>query len=100
MELTASDHAFDRREVRIDKGQPVRVVLSNGGSAEHDFVIQGLEATVTRAGMHGQGLHAHTPPGKTDIVEFIPLQSGNYVAICTIPGHKEAGRKVAINVVD
>jgi uncharacterized cupredoxin-like copper-binding protein len=100
LEVMASDYAFDRKEVRISKGQPVRLVLRNSGSDEHDFVIQGLDANVTKPGVHGQGLHAHTLPGKTDAVEFIPLRSGNYLAICTIPGHKEAGMTVAINVVD
>lgn len=100
LEVTADDYSFDKQEVRIMRGQPIRLVLRNSGTAEHDLVIEGLAANVTSPGRHGTGLHVHALPGQIDTVEFIPLRSGTYQAVCTIPGHQEAGMEVAIDVID
>ncbi|WP_332696212.1 plastocyanin/azurin family copper-binding protein [Halalkalibacter lacteus] len=64
------------------------VTLVNNSSEEHDFVIQELD------------YHLHTMPGSTNKESITFTEAGTYEAICTIPGHKEAGMVATIQVTE
>jgi uncharacterized cupredoxin-like copper-binding protein len=80
---------FEPRPLKVTAGK-VTFVLMNRGSVDHDFAIPSLEGHDA----HDQHL---VKPGKTATVELM-MKAGTYEAICTIPGHREAGMHVTIEV--
>lgn len=90
VEVTMRDFAFVRRTIRVKAGT-VEFVLRNEGGVEHDFAIPSLEAHDA----HDQHL---VGPGRTLTVS-LDLRPGTYEAVCTVPGHKEAGMVAVVEVV-
>ena len=80
---------FEPRPLKAKAGV-VRFQLMNRGTVEHDFAIPALAA-------HEEHERHLLKPGETRVVE-VELKPGTYEAICTIPGHKEAGMVVTIEV--
>ena len=80
---------FEPRPLKAKAGI-VRFQLMNRGTVEHDFAIPGLAA-------HEEHERHLLKPGETRVIE-LELKPGIYEAICTIPGHKEAGMVVTIEV--
>jgi len=80
---------FEPRPLKVKTGL-VRFRLVNRGSVEHDFAIPSLQ------GHNEHGKHL-VKPGETKLVE-IEMKPGTYEAVCTIPGHKEAGMTLMIEV--
>jgi len=80
---------FEPRPLKAKAGT-VRFLLINRGTVEHDFTIPAVE---------GHDLHEKhlVQPGKTLTVE-LELKPGVYEAICTLPGHKDAGMLVNVEV--
>lgn len=89
IEIVVREFAFEPRPLRVKAGT-VRLKLLNRGSVEHDFAIPALAE-------HGEHEKHLVKPGETRIVE-LDLKPGTYTAICTIPGHKEAGMEVTVEV--
>jgi uncharacterized cupredoxin-like copper-binding protein len=70
------------------KAGPVTFDVKNVGKLPHDFVIQ------------GGGVNEKTPtldPGATAKLK-VTLKPGSYDVYCSIPGHKQAGMDVKLNV--
>jgi len=82
------DFEFEPRPLKVKAGR-VRFLLLNRGSVDHDFMILSL-----RAMEHEQDL---VKPGQSKVVE-LELKPGRYEAICTVPGHRDAGMVVQIEV--
>ena len=80
---------FEPRPLKAKAGV-VRFQLMNRGTVEHDFAIPALAA-------HEEHERHLLKPGETRVIE-LELKPGIYEAICTIPGHKEAGMVVTIEV--
>ena len=93
--VVATDLKFTPPTIQAKVGQPIKIVLENKGAIEHDIAFPTLKAD-----QPGASLKALAKPGQTATVEFTPTAKGSYEYICTIPGHKEAGMKGKINVVD
>jgi len=74
----------------VAKAGRVRFQLMNRGSVEHDFMITELMMNME----HDRDL---VQPGQTKTIE-VDLKPGLYEVVCTVPGHKEAGMKVTIEV--
>lgn len=74
----------------VAKAGRVRFQLMNRGSVEHDFAIPTAQA-------HEEHERHLLKPGETRTVE-IDLAPGTYEVVCTVPGHKEAGMVVTIEV--
>ncbi len=89
VEIVATDFAFAPRIVRTTAGT-VRFQIHNQGAVEHDFAIPSLAG-------HGDHERHLVTPGSTQVVD-LDLTPGTYEAICTVPGHKEAGMVVTIEV--
>jgi uncharacterized cupredoxin-like copper-binding protein len=93
--VVATDLKFTPPTIQAKVGQPIKIVLENTGAIEHDLAFPTIKAD-----QPGASLKAVAKPGQTAILEFTPTAKGSYEYICTIPGHKEAGMKGKINVVD
>lgn len=80
---------FEPRPLKTRAGR-VRFLLINRRTADHDFTIPAVE---------GHDLHEKhlVKPGRTLTVE-LELKPGVYEAICTLPGHRDAGMAVRVEV--
>jgi plastocyanin len=108
--ITGQDIRFDPSELRMQVGEPVRLVFINEGSIDHDVSILGIVSSdnVDEASGHADGtsdghgsshsvdmmspgtVHLAAAPGQRASVEFTP-KAGVFDVICTIVGHVEAG---------
>ncbi|MEX0929875.1 MAG: plastocyanin/azurin family copper-binding protein [Balneolales bacterium] len=95
---------FDKEEIRVTAGQPVRIVLVN--EADMDMMIHNVvivtEGSVQEVGMAAiqEADNDYVPdmpevlfassladPGETIEFEFDPPEPGTYEFVCTFPGH-------------
>ena len=93
--VVATDLKFAPPTIQAKVGQPIKIVLENKGAIEHDIAFPTIKADKP-----GATLKAVAKAGQTAILEFTPTAKGSYEYTCTIPGHKEAGMKGKINIVD
>jgi uncharacterized cupredoxin-like copper-binding protein len=85
--VRASEFQFSPIHMELNSSQTYRLALKNTGKIEHDFEIIGTS------------IHVHTKPGETKMVEFTIDKPGLYKAVCTLPGHLEAGMVTPIQVL-
>lgn len=106
--VTAQDFAFRPAALDLQLGQPVRLTLRNGGSMAHDLQILNMPASVQgksqqhqehgRTGANG-AVHVGTEaPGQQATIDFVPTQAGEFLMICTVPGHAELGMRGSVRV--
>jgi len=108
LELTASDIKFDKTQVEVVAGRPVRLTLHNEGALEHDFSIMHIRMSEEPVAADAASedhmmemehmdedpeLHTAAMPGLDSLLEFTPAEAGEYEFFCAVPGHKEAGMK-------
>lgn len=98
VEIQAGNMLFVTREISLEKGQPVKLVLKNQDIQLHDFSIDKIPAKVKDedGGSHDMrgkmpDLHLSAEAGKAATVEFTPTAKGTYNFYCTVAGHREAG---------
>lgn len=101
--VQAGDLTFEPSEIRVKVGQPVRVILRNGGTLLHDFSSDdakvaamksaGAEHAAHDANSSKPNLHVAAEAGKSATLEFTPTQAGTYAFYCSVEGHSEAGMK-------
>jgi uncharacterized cupredoxin-like copper-binding protein len=104
--VRAREFTFEPASIEIPANTPVRIVLVNQGSVEHDWKVNGLRARIHReqhAGGHGQSaapgeVHLHATPGGRSTMELTATQPGTYEIVCTVPGHREAGMQGTLTV--
>ena len=96
---------FQPAEIRVEAGRPVRLTVDNSESASvHDLTVaempvmdvlsSGAVGGMGHAGMDAgteYALHIALDGGGVGTLEFTPTQSGEFVFICTVPGHEGAG---------
>lgn len=85
----------------VTTGEGVRLTLDNSDSLLlHDLTIEDMvaedihsEGAEHEGDDHGaeEALHVATGPGETGVLEFTPIEPGEYVFYCTVEGHREAG---------
>lgn len=91
IKITQKEFSFTPKSVTVAAG-PVRFVLTNAGTIEHDFMIDALGVN---SGMVKPGATVTVPPaGKPPLV----LKKGTYQGYCMVPGHKEIGMVITIAV--
>lgn len=102
--LVATDIAFDKTNLEVEAGRPVRITLDNQGVLEHDFSIQEIPTSgeilegSSETDDHDMGhvtespdVHVAAMTGNSHAVEFTPAEAGEYEYYCTVSGHREAG---------
>jgi nitrite reductase (NO-forming) len=86
--ITASEFKFSPSSAQVPLGQKVNVTLKNTGVVEHDITVPAA------------GFSLAARPGQTATGEFTFTTAGVFEMICSVPGHKEAGMKGSLTVVD
>ncbi|MFS8866898.1 plastocyanin/azurin family copper-binding protein [Synechococcus sp. H65.1] len=109
VELGTADNqlVFVPKELFFRNGNLYRLRLSNPSQLKHYFSAKDFaDAVWTRklevAGVEikGQIREIELKPGAAVEWQFIPLKSGVYSLVCTIPGHAEAGMIGQITIGD
>jgi nitrite reductase (NO-forming) len=86
--VTASEFKFSPSSIQVPLGQKVTFTLNNTGVVEHDITIQGTGFTLL------------ANPGQTTTGDFTFDKPGAFSFFCSIPGHKDAGMKGTLTVID
>lgn len=84
--VRAEDFSFSPNLFTLSTEESVRLILENEGKIEHDFEIVGTD------------VHVHAQPGSTESITFSLKKPGQYTAVCTLPGHREAGMISVVKV--
>jgi uncharacterized cupredoxin-like copper-binding protein len=84
--VEASEFTFLPSRLEFKAGETINLILKNNGKVEHDFEIIGTN------------IHVHAAPGAEDSTSFTLDKPGTYRAVCTLPGHQEAGMVSIIKV--
>src|SRR5438067_5597070 len=86
--IAASEFKFSPNSIQVAVGQKVTLTLQNNGVVEHDVTIPTAGfSLLARAGQTATGDFTFDKPGVFDF-------------FCSIPGHKDAGMKGSLTVVD
>ncbi len=86
--ITATEFEFSPNSIQVQAGQKVSLTLQNTGGVEHDVTIPSLGfSLLARAGQTVTGEFGSDKPG---VVDFF----------CAVPGHRDAGMKGTLTVVD
>jgi nitrite reductase (NO-forming) len=86
--ITATEFKFNPNNIQVPVGGKVAFTLDNNGVVEHDITIP--SAGVTLSAKAGQSASGEIAFNKPAALEFF----------CSIPGHKDAGMKGSLTVVD
>jgi len=78
--VEGGEFKFTPSEIKVKKGEKVKLTFKNAGNFPHDFVIADLNVTTKRI-----------QPGETDTVEFTPEETGEFKFICGVGNHEEQG---------
>ena len=86
-------------EIRVNRGDTVKFVVSNDGKVMHEMVIGTMKELKEHAelmrkhpGMeHDEPYMAHVAPGKTGDIVWQFTKPGEFYYGCLVPGHFEAG---------
>jgi nitrite reductase (NO-forming) len=88
VKVTASEFKFTPASIQVPVGQKVSFTLDNPGVVEHDVTIQAARFTLA------------AKAGQTATDAFTLDKAGVFDFICSIPGHKDAGMRGSLTVVD
>lgn len=85
--VTAGDFYFRPGEIRVPNGRAVNIRFTNGGRMFHTFTIEELN------------FELRARPGATISGALRDLKAGTYEAVCSVPGHAQAGMRATIRVL-
>lgn len=86
IQTATTEFAYAPKAWEIPSGKPIKIVLKNKGTVEHDFTIDALRLKVTVAA------------GKDAEKSFAAIAPGTYEVHCSVAGHKEAGMTGTLTV--
>lgn len=84
--VTAKQWAFEPAEIRVKKGDRVRLVITSV-DVDHGFALPAFGVNVTLA------------PGRTETVEFTADRTGSFAFFCTVycgAGHQDMNGKLIV----
>lgn len=103
--VAMSELKFEPAVLTVQTGRPVQIIVTNKGTARHDFVISGMPATGIKNAVDQHGamtqegmIMADTQPGREAKIAFTPTTTGEYEIYCSLIGHKDAGMKGTLRV--
>lgn len=79
--MTASNFTFSLKEIKVKKGDKVKIILQNTGGT-HDWVIDEFNARTARIGN-----------GQTATAEFTADKTGRFEYYCSVDTHRAMGMK-------
>lgn len=77
--ITGSNFKFDIKEIKVKKGDRIRIVLKNAG-AFHDWVIDEFNAKTKQI-----------KTGEQDTIEFVADKTGQFQYYCSVGTHRQMG---------
>ena len=86
--ITTSEFKFSPTTLHVPVGQNIQLTLDNTGVVEHDVTIPAANFSLL------------AKPGESATGAFTIDKPGVFDFICSIPGHKDAGMKGTLTVVD
>lgn len=84
--VTGSSFTFDPKELRVKKGDAVRITFKNAGGF-HDFTIDEFNVKTKQI-----------PAGEEDTIEFVADKTGSFAYYCSVGNHREMGMEGALVV--
>ncbi|MGH2759091.1 MAG: cupredoxin domain-containing protein [Actinomycetota bacterium] len=84
--VVAGDFYFRPEEIRVPAAGTLNIRFTNGGRIFHTFTVGELDFDL------------RAKPGATISGALRGAAPGTYVAVCTVPGHAQAGMRAAITV--
>ena len=87
--IVGTEFAFEPETIEIPVNEEAVIEFRNLGTVDHDLVIE--EFNVATGSMR---------IGSKKTVRFTPTETGEFVLICSIPGHPEAGMTGTVIVVE
>ncbi len=104
--VTLSEFAFTPSTLVFKEGVPTKLVIKNGGKANHYFVSDQFFRNVATRKIQSSDGEFKAPyftavevyAGKTAEWFLIPMTKGKYDLLCTVKGHAEQGMKGTIEV--
>ena len=70
---------FDLKEIKVSKGDTVRIMFTNG-QGTHDWVVDEFNARTKI-----------TQTGDTDMIEFVADKTGTFEYYCSVGNHRQMG---------
>lgn len=80
IEISGANFLFSPKEIRVKKGEMIKIVLTNNGTYPHDWVIDEF--------------NARTPiinPKEVAEISFTPTQTGEFEYYCSVGNHRAMG---------
>jgi len=80
IKISVKEFSYSPSTITVNKGEKVRITLTNDGATDHNLSIQGLGISTKTIG-----------PGESDSIDFTPVTTGSFTFICTVDSHKDLG---------
>tara|TARA_B100000745_G_C20140221_1_gene390903 strand:- start:1436 stop:1873 length:438 start_codon:yes stop_codon:yes gene_type:complete len=77
--VSGSNFQFSKNELRVNKGDTVRITFVNGGGV-HNFVIDAFAASTSVLQM-----------GEEETIEFVADRAGTFQYYCSVGNHRDLG---------
>jgi nitrite reductase (NO-forming) len=87
LSLDLGDMFVEPRTLSITQGDSLKLVVRNKGKVNHDLIFS-----------NGKGIR-QLKPGEEDTIDF-GVPEGSLTALCSLPGHADAGMKFSIYVTE
>ncbi len=91
LKFTASEFKYAPNSAKVQRGAPVNVTLTNGGTVDHTWVVLDKDGKTTLFKLQAAA-------GQSASGAFTPPSAGSYAFICDIAGHREAGMTGTLSV--
>ncbi len=85
VDVTLTEFKVEPASINVESGQKLTLTVKNAGTMAHDLKLAGTTGTKL------------LQPGESETVTVGPIDATSQ-AWCTVPGHKDAGMLMAINV--
>lgn len=109
--VTATEIAFDLKDIKIRKGETIRFVLINKGEQPHELVLgdakeqaEHRQMMIDMAGMNMSEMHHNdhnsvsADPGETKELIWHFTKAGTFEFACNYPGHADLGMMGSLEV--
>jgi plastocyanin len=85
--VEGAEYAFTPSTITLKNGLPAEITFKNTGAFPHNLSIADLNVKTKTI-----------QPGEQDTIQFTPDKVGQFVFICTVPGHADKGMKGILTV--
>ncbi len=85
--ISASEYSFNPLSLSLNKGEKVRLTVTNNGRMQHDLVIEELNL----------GTEMLTR-GESGVIEFTVPESGELTYFCSVSNHRALGMEGKITI--